>query len=109
MPGPAGGPFFGGGDAAPAHGPGGLLGGAPPPAQPAAKKAPIEFDQAINYVTKIKTRFAKQPETYKAFLEILHTYQKEAKSIKEVYEQVSKLHISLTPLSVAPSPVSAPV
>ena len=41
---------------------------------PPVKKAPIEFDQAINYVTKIKTRFAKQPEIYKAFLEILHTY-----------------------------------
>jgi len=67
---------------------------APPPAQPPAqqpKKAPIEFDQAINYVTKIKTRFAKQPETYKAFLEILHTYQKEQRTIKEVYEQVSTL------------------
>ena len=62
-----------------------------PPAAPASKKAPIQFDQAINYVTKIKTRFAKQPETYKAFLGILHTYQKEQKTIKEVYEQVSHL------------------
>ena len=68
---------------------------APPASQPAPaaqpKKAPIEFDQAISYVVKIKTRFAKQPETYKAFLEILHTYQKEQKTIKEVYEQVSTL------------------
>ena len=64
----------------------------PPLLQPAPqKKAPIEFDQAINYVTKIKPRFAKQPETYKQFLEILHTYQKEQKTIKEVYEQVSTL------------------
>ena len=69
MPAPlAGMPPFGMGD----------MGGAatmpsgPPPAQ--QKKAPIEFDQAINYVTKIKQRFAKQPETYKQFLEILHTY-----------------------------------
>ena len=69
-----------------------------PPAVPANKKAPIEFDQAINYVTKIKTRFAKQPETYKAFLEILHTYQKEQKTIKEVYEQVSHLFKSHTDL-----------
>jgi len=74
---------------------------APPPAPPPAqqqKKAPIEFDQAINYVTKIKTRFAKQPETYKAFLEILHTYQKEQKTIKEVYEQVSHLFKNHTDL-----------
>ena len=58
---------------------------------PCRKRAPIEFDQAINYVTKIKTRFAKQPDTYKAFLEILHTYQKEHKTIKEVYAEVSVL------------------
>jgi paired amphipathic helix protein Sin3a len=65
-----------------------------PPAAPASKKAPIEFDQGSTYVTKIKTRFDKQPETYKAFLEILHTYQKEHKTIKEVYEQVSHLFLS---------------
>jgi paired amphipathic helix protein Sin3a len=55
------------------------------------KKEPIEFDQAINYVTKVKTRFRKEPERYKAFLEILHTYHKEQKTIKEVYKQVSTL------------------
>ncbi|KAL1524465.1 hypothetical protein AB1Y20_019359 [Prymnesium parvum] len=73
---------------------------APTPATQTAqqKKAPIEFDQAINYVTKIKTRFGKQPETYKAFLEILHTYQKEQKTIKEVYEQVSTLFKNHTDL-----------
>jgi len=75
-------------------------GPAPPGPGPApqAKKAPIEFDQAINYVTKIKTRFSKQPDTYKAFLEILHTYQKEQKTIKEVYEQVSTLFKNHTDL-----------
>eukprot|EP01135_Chromosphaera_perkinsii_P004375 Nk52_evm26s279 gene=Nk52_evmTU26s279 len=52
---------------------------------------PVEFNHAINYVNKIKTRFAQQPEIYKAFLEILHTYQKEARSIKEVYAQVATL------------------
>ena len=55
------------------------------------KKAPIGFDDSIEYVTKVKTRFAKEPETYKAFLEILRTYQKEKKAIKEVKEQVSLL------------------
>jgi paired amphipathic helix protein Sin3a len=69
----------------------------PMPAQAAAstaqslpKEARIEFDQAINYVTKIKTRFATQPETYKAFLEIRHAYQKKQRTIKEVYEQASR-------------------
>ena len=59
--------------------------------EPASQKKPIEFDEAINYITKIKMRFAGQEETYKAFLEILHTYQKEQQTIKEVYEQVAHL------------------
>ena len=63
-----------------------------------------EFNHAINYVNKIKNRFQGQPEVYKQFLEILHTYQKDQKAIKEgnppvgrhlteteVYAQVSKL------------------
>jgi len=53
--------------------------------------APVEFDHAITYVTTIKKRFAHEPNTYKAFLEILHTYQKEQRSIKDVLEQVSLL------------------
>mgnify|MGYP001123708163 FL=1 len=75
---------------------------APPAAQMAApshpssfgaatRRQPIEFNQAINYVNKIKTRFSSQPDIYKNFLEILHTYQREQKSIKEVYDQVAQL------------------
>jgi histone deacetylase complex regulatory component SIN3 len=52
---------------------------------------PLEFDHAINYVTTIKKRFSDEPETYKKFLEILHTYQKEQRGIKEVLEEVSTL------------------
>lgn len=74
----------------------------PPPPQSAAAAAaaaaaansnnpPVEFNHAISYVTTIKKRFAHEPETYKAFLEILHTYQKEQRSIKDVLEQVSQL------------------
>lgn len=51
----------------------------------------MEFDHAINYVTTIKKRFSNEPETYKKFLEILHTYQKEQRGIKEVLEEVSVL------------------
>ena len=51
----------------------------------------MEFDHAINYVTTIKKRFANEPETYKKFLEILHTYQKEQRGIKDVLEEVSVL------------------
>lgn len=102
----------------------GLGGGQPPhgsppslapavTAQPAGQGAaaptsqasqPVEFNHAINYVNKIKNRFQGQPDIYKQFLEILHTYQKEQRNLKEgvqtgakplteseVYAQVAKL------------------
>lgn len=63
----------------------------PGPPQEAQVQPPVEFDHAINYVTTIKKRFAAEPETYKKFLEILHTYQKEQRGIKEVLDEVSVL------------------
>ena len=51
----------------------------------------MEFDNAIAYVTAIKKRFEHQPETYKAFLEVLHTYQREQKGIQEVLRSVAEL------------------
>lgn len=51
----------------------------------------IEFNHAISYVNKIKTRFANQPDIYKQFLEILQTYQREQKPIGEIYDQVTEL------------------
>ena len=59
----------------------------PPPGangEPQAPRPPMEFNHAINYVNKIKNRFVRDPDTYKAFLEILQTYQKEGKAIQEV-------------------------
>ena len=74
------------------------------PAGPAGGAQPVEFNHAINYVNKIKNRFQGQPDVYKQFLEILHTYQKDQKALKEghqptgpylteaeVYAQVAKL------------------
>jgi len=64
----------------------------------AATNKPVELDQAIHYVKKIKQRFAMQPQVYRQFLDILHSYQKEQKSIKQVYEQVAALfqhHVDL--------------
>ncbi|KAF3916821.1 hypothetical protein ABW20_dc0109105 [Dactylellina cionopaga] len=55
------------------------------------KRGPVEFNHAISYVNKIKTRFSSQPEIYKNFLEILQTYQRESKPIQEVYSQVTQL------------------
>lgn len=42
---------------------------------PASEASPVEFDSAISYVNKIKSRFLDHPEIYRSFLEILHTYQ----------------------------------
>ncbi|GBP34347.1 Paired amphipathic helix protein Sin3a [Eumeta japonica] len=63
--------------------------------------APVEFNHAIEYVNKIKSRFSRQPDKYKRFLEILHAYQRGHRDLKEpqvkqqteqeVYAQVAKL------------------
>ncbi|CAH0404346.1 unnamed protein product [Chilo suppressalis] len=62
---------------------------------------PVEFNHAIEYVNKIKSRFSRQPDKYKRFLEILHAYQRGHRDCKEpqakqqteqeVYSQVAKL------------------
>nr|XP_033812218.1 paired amphipathic helix protein Sin3b [Geotrypetes seraphini] len=61
----------------------------------------IEFNNAISYVNKIKTRFLDRPEIYRSFLEVLHTYQKEqlnpkgrpfrGMSEEEVFTEVANL------------------
>lgn len=51
----------------------------------------VDFDHAITYVTKVKKRFAQAPATYRSFLEILHTYQKDKRSIAHVLDRVSVL------------------
>ncbi|XP_063003456.1 paired amphipathic helix protein Sin3b [Elgaria multicarinata webbii] len=86
----------------------------PPPAPPPAASCrdeklqvaalesdSVEFNNAISYVNKIKTRFLDHPEIYRSFLEILHTYQKEQLSTKgrpfrgmseeEVFTEVANL------------------
>lgn len=52
---------------------------------------PVEFNYAISYVNKIKTRFANQPDIYNSFLEILQTYHRDQLRINEVYVQVTQL------------------
>ncbi|KAL4718546.1 hypothetical protein ACJJTC_014223, partial [Scirpophaga incertulas] len=73
----------------------GVHSAAAPPGQP------VEFNHAIEYVNKIKSRFSRQPDKYKRFLEILHAYQRGHRDLKEpqakqqteqeVYSQVAKL------------------
>lgn len=61
------------------------------PAESRRPGDPVEFNHAISYVNKIKTRFVSQPDIYKTFLEILQTYQREQLRIAEVYAQVTHL------------------
>lgn len=65
--------------------------------QDGSRKQP-ELDHARNYVKKIKVRFESQPEIYKAFLRILHTYHEEQHTIKDVYDQVASLFRNHTDL-----------
>ncbi|KAK9675722.1 hypothetical protein RND81_11G026400 [Saponaria officinalis] len=58
--------------------------------QPLAKK-PVEFEEAINFVNKIKLRFQGDDCVYKSFLDILNMYRKENKTISEVYQEVALL------------------
>lgn len=64
-----------------------------------------EFHHAINYLNKIKLRYQDDPETYKQFLEILQTYQKEQKHVQDV--SVSFLMIVCRPDSSAETSSSA--
>uniref|UniRef100_A0A8B9KBF5 SIN3 transcription regulator family member Aa n=1 Tax=Astyanax mexicanus TaxID=7994 RepID=A0A8B9KBF5_ASTMX len=63
-----------------------------PNAPPLQNNQPVEFNHAINYVNKIKNRFQGQPDIYKAFLEILHTYQLLGKTTAEKAESVLNDH-----------------
>lgn len=40
------------------------------------------FNHAIQYVNKIKVRFADQPDIYKQFLEVLQTYGKDQSTMQ---------------------------
>ncbi|KAG7586211.1 Paired amphipathic helix superfamily [Arabidopsis thaliana x Arabidopsis arenosa] len=58
--------------------------------QPAPKK-PVEFEEAISFVNKIKTRFQGDDRVYKSFLDILNMCRKENTSMTEVYDEVAIL------------------
>ncbi|KAL8161565.1 hypothetical protein V2J09_013054 [Rumex salicifolius] len=60
------------------------------PEEPPVKK-PVEFEEAINFVNKIKARFQGDDHVYKSFLDILNMYRREHKPIEEVYKEVAAL------------------
>ncbi|CAL1392009.1 unnamed protein product [Linum trigynum] len=54
-------------------------------------KKTVEFDEAMNFVNKIKKRFQNDEHVYKSFLDTLKIYRKEHKDINEVYKEVAAL------------------
>ncbi|KAI0778618.1 hypothetical protein BD413DRAFT_510540 [Trametes elegans] len=52
-----------------------------------------EFHHAINYLNKIKQRYQDDPETYKQFLEILQTYQKEQRHVQDQSQVYTQVHV----------------
>lgn len=61
-----------------------------PEDEPPPKKT-VEFEEAINFVNKIKKRFQNDDHVYKSFLDILNMYRRENKDIHEVYREVAVL------------------
>ena len=49
------------------------------------------MNQAIAYVTKVKNRFTQDPQVYRDFLNILHNYQAQQTSVRDVYAQIELL------------------
>ncbi|XP_074569740.1 paired amphipathic helix protein Sin3-like 4 isoform X1 [Curcuma longa] len=58
------------------------------------EKKPVEFEEAIDFVNKIKSRFENDEHVYKSFLDILNMYRRDNKSIHEVYEEVAALFLN---------------
>lgn len=55
---------------------------------PVEKQPAGEFNHAIQYLNKIKARYADDSTTYKQFLEILQTYQKEQRHLQDVSHSI---------------------
>jgi paired amphipathic helix protein Sin3a len=61
------------------------------PAPAATSTASGQQRDAINYVTKVRSRFQDDQATYQAFLKTLYQYKQDQMGITEVLEQVSQL------------------
>lgn len=58
----------------------------------------VQFNRAVSFVEKIKNRFSNQPETYRSFLSLLHSFHRDQRGIKDVYIQVQQLFRNETDL-----------
>ncbi|RZF40289.1 hypothetical protein LSTR_LSTR012592 [Laodelphax striatellus] len=71
----------------------GTTAGMPVVAEPVREVPSLEFQNALNYVRKIKNRFKSNPEAYNEFLTILKPYQNGNRqwSENDVYSRISRL------------------
>jgi len=64
---------------------------AEPSVNPLENQKDASFEDARNYVTKVKLFYRDEPHVYKRFLEILHNYHKNQSSMEEVNREVGLL------------------
>nr|GFA27672.1 paired amphipathic helix protein Sin3-like 4 [Tanacetum cinerariifolium] len=62
--------------------------------EPQAKK-PVEFNEALIFVNKIKTRFEGDERSYSAFLSILRMYKNNNKSISEIHQEKRAVSVEM--------------
>ncbi|KAK3377949.1 hypothetical protein B0H63DRAFT_562026 [Podospora didyma] len=55
------------------------------------QKEPVDFNVALSFVQKVKSRFKETPVIYKRFLEIIQRYQQQGLSITDMYAKVNEL------------------
>ncbi|KAJ3316874.1 Transcriptional regulatory protein sin3, partial [Gonapodya sp. JEL0774] len=51
----------------------------------------LEFNNAINYIGRVKKHFKSEPDRYLQFLQILEAHQKEQRPVQQVYKEVMVL------------------
>ncbi|ESW25682.1 hypothetical protein PHAVU_003G056500, partial [Phaseolus vulgaris] len=56
-------------------------------------KGPVQLEDAIRYVQKVKDRFEDTDDTYKAFVKILTDRNKNGMSVGEVYHEASVVYV----------------
>ncbi|CAM6122787.1 unnamed protein product [Calypogeia fissa] len=55
------------------------------------KQQPVQLNQVVNYLDKVKTRFQSEEHIYKRFVHVLNMYQAGTKTIQQVYQDVAQL------------------
>ncbi|CAM6122821.1 unnamed protein product [Calypogeia fissa] len=55
------------------------------------KQQPVQLNQVVNYLDKVKTRFQSEEHIYKRFVHVLNMYQAGTKTIQQVYQDVVQL------------------